>query len=332
VDWVLSLEVKQHSLYDSLELRDHPVICALGTDYTGSKCAFKCLLVSSEREYGPSMRVQIDISPIRINLHQYHIDMLANVLAFDENSTSDNFWDKQNWNMEFAPLSISKVQMKVSYTSSEVKQGLDWTHSFANLVNFKNLDVELQEVDVDVLKGVEQVLENLIAFYAKDISQSAQVFQLALGILPVKSLVNVSKSVGDLFMIPISAYQSTQHSSTVMRGIQQGLFRFMREVAVESTATLSHLSMSSASMLESASSSPAGTPTINPRRERPKSGVEGFQQAAETIRNTVRVFQTNDESGGTPSYMLFFSSPAKALAQVMSGLQASLDDGEESDE
>ncbi|KAL8264601.1 hypothetical protein R6Q59_022731 [Mikania micrantha] len=242
-------------------------------------------------------RLQIAVLPIRLHLHQSHLEFLTSFFG-GKNLSSDHSQDmRTDISAEallpfFQKFSISPVVIRVDYIPSHVDLAALGHGRFVELVNlfqWKGVELKLKHVEAVGVYGWSSVCETIVGEWLEDISQN-QIHKLLKGLPPIRSLVAVGSGAAKLVSLPVKNYKKDRR---IVKGIQRGTIAFLRSVSLEAIGLGAHLAAGAHAILVQAediiSTSPPASPTqtrVNPnnvRSSQPKDVHQGIQQAFETI-------------------------------------------------
>ncbi|KAM0028778.1 putative vacuolar protein sorting-associated protein [Helianthus debilis subsp. tardiflorus] len=243
-------------------------------------------------------RLQIAVLPMRLHLHQSHLEFLINFVGA-KNSSPDHSQDIPEPDIIeeallpfFQKFSISPVVVRVDYIPSHVDLAALGHGKFVELVNlfqWKGVELKLKHVEAVGVYGWSSVCETIVGEWLEDISQN-QIHKLLKGLPPIRSVVAVGSSAAKLVSIPVKSYKKDRR---IVKGIQRGTIAFLRSVSLEAIGLGAHLAAGAHAILVQAediiSTSPPSSPTqtrVNPNNTRsgqPKNARQGIQQAFETM-------------------------------------------------
>ncbi|XP_076951315.1 autophagy-related protein 2-like [Bidens hawaiensis] len=242
-------------------------------------------------------RLQIAVLPMRLHLHQSHLEFL--ISFFGGKNLSDHPQDIPETDISaeallpfFQKFSISPVVIRVDYIPSHVDLVALGHGKFVELVNvfqWKGVELKLKHVESVGVYGWSSVCETIIGEWLEDISQN-QIHKLLKGLPPIRSLVAVGSSAAKLVSLPVKNYKKDRR---IVKGIQRGTIAFLRSVSLEAIGLGAHLAAGAHAILVQAedivSTSPPSSPIhmrVNPnnaRSSQPKDARQGIQQALETM-------------------------------------------------
>ncbi|KAI3755523.1 hypothetical protein L1987_55326 [Smallanthus sonchifolius] len=243
-------------------------------------------------------RLQIAVLPMRLHLHQSHLEFLISFFG-GKNISSDHTLDTPEPDITaeallpyFQKFSISPVIIRVDYIPSHVDLVALGHGKFVELVNlfqWKGVELKLKHVEAVGVYGWSCVCETIIGEWLEDISQN-QIHRLLKGLPPIRSLVAVGSSAAKLVSLPVKNYKKDRR---IVKGIQRGTIAFLRSVSLEAIGLGAHLAAGAHAILVQAedivSTSPPTSPIhtrVNPNNARstqPKNARQGIQQAFETM-------------------------------------------------
>lgn len=258
-------------------------------------------------------RLQIAVLPMRLHLHQNHLEFLISFFG-GKSSSLDHSQDmvesdslQQNAiSLDghsiieeallpyFQKFSILPVVVRVDYIPSRVDLAALGHGKYVELVNlfqWKGVELKLKHVEAVGVYGWSSVCETIFGEWLEDISQN-QVHKLLKGLPPIRSLVAVGSSAAKLVSLPVKNYKKDRR---IVKGVQRGTIAFLRSVSLEAIGLGAHLAAGAHAILLQAEDMISTSPSIsvpgitqtrvnpNVRSSQPKDARQGIQQAFETI-------------------------------------------------
>jgi len=212
---------------------------------TGSKMLdFKHEVVRQIPATSPNdteVRIDIDILPLRFNLHQSTMEFL---LEFFNDSNEEQpkpeleetITTKKDGtyyqHVHISPLKIKLDYQPVSVDLMAVREsGITSSRSLfqmLNVVPINGSEIIIKSIQLNGVPGIEEVISRSTDFILRSIGTS-DVFGVLLGIMPLKSIYSIGTGVADLVMLPVQSYQS---DGQVLRGLRRGLLSFVTNLSV----------------------------------------------------------------------------------------------------
>ncbi|KAK9077272.1 hypothetical protein SSX86_005609 [Deinandra increscens subsp. villosa] len=293
-------------------------------------------------------RLQIAVLPMRLHLHQSHIEFLISFFG-GKNLSSDHPQDTFEPDMTaeallpfFQKFSISPVVVRVDYIPSHVDLAALGHGKFVELVNlfqWKGVELKLKHVEAVGVYGWSSVCEMIIGEWLEDISQN-QIHKLLKGLPPIRSLVAVGSGAAKLVSLPVKNYKKDRR---IVKGVQRGTIAFLRSVSLEAIGLGAHLAAGAHAILVQAediiSTSPPTSPLQtrsnpnNVRSSQPKDVRQGIQQAFDTmsdglgksasalVQTPLKKYQRGDGLGSALSTAVQ-AAPGAAIAPASAAARA----------
>ncbi|CAA0807541.1 autophagy 2 [Striga hermonthica] len=260
-------------------------------------------------------RLRIAILPIRLHLHQSHLDFLIKFFGGKELSSesspstplglgnsgepcekSDNVPCcniNEAFLTYFQKFEIGPMLIRVDYSPCHVDltalRGGKYVE-LVNLVPWKGVELQLKHVQGVGLYGWGSVCETIFGEWLEDISKN-QIHKLLKGLPPIKSLFAVGTGAAKLVSLPVKNYKKDHR---LLKGMQRGTFAFLRSISLEAIGLGVHLAAGAHNVLLQAeyilASIPPSVPWpveskvgTNVRLNQPNDAQQGIQQAYQSI-------------------------------------------------
>ncbi|RCI05002.1 autophagy- protein 2, partial [Rhizopus stolonifer] len=207
-------------------------------------------------------RLKVKLLPIRLYVDQDPLDFLEKFFSFDKSNLRSTHAanqsipqaqeDEEVKDVYFQHVDIHPLVFKVDYKPKHFKLGNVKEGQYLELIKLFHLDgaeVSLTHVKLTGIKGWSSLLDRLGQAWLPHLKQTSQVFHVASGVPPVRSLVNLGTGVADLVLLPIQQYKK---DGRLMKGIQRGTSSFARATAIEAIKLGSKMATGTQVILEHA--------------------------------------------------------------------------------
>ncbi|KAI7756012.1 hypothetical protein M8C21_011166, partial [Ambrosia artemisiifolia] len=153
-------------------------------------------------------RLQIAVLPMRLHLHQSHLEFLSSFFGA-KNSSSGHSQDIPELDITEEALLPFFQAIRVDYIPSHVDLAALGHGKFVELVNlsqWKGVELKLKHVEAVGVYGWSSVCETIVSEWLEDISQN-QIHKLLKGLPPIRSVVAVGSSAAKLVSLPVKSYK-----------------------------------------------------------------------------------------------------------------------------
>ncbi|KAF0972230.1 hypothetical protein FDP41_009538 [Naegleria fowleri] len=198
------------------------------------------------------VRIDIDILPIRLNLHQTTVEFLVDFFTkgttndSSSDNTSVNNSSETNTDVENSPRSsptyfqhfrISPINLKIDYQPVRVhldtvkESGITSYRSIVQMVNLVPItgsEVCIKAIQLNGVSGIEEIISRSTNLILGSINTS-DVFRMLLGIMPLKSMYSIGTGMADLIVLPVQSYQT---DGQILRGLRRGVVSFVTNLSV----------------------------------------------------------------------------------------------------
>ncbi|KAG2388932.1 hypothetical protein C9374_014332 [Naegleria lovaniensis] len=201
------------------------------------------------------VRIDIDILPIRLNLHQTTVEFLVDFFSKGTSSdSSDNTSvnsttsssSEVNTTVETSPRSsptyfqhfhVSPINLKIDYQPVRVnldtvkESGITSYRSIMQMVNLVPItgsEVCIKSIQLNGVSGIEEIISRSTNLILGSINTS-DVFRMLLGIMPLKSVYSIGTGMADLIVLPVQSYQT---DGQILRGLRRGVVSFVTNLSV----------------------------------------------------------------------------------------------------
>eukprot|EP01080_Neovahlkampfia_damariscottae_P005870 gene5870-9698_t len=222
------------------------------------------ILIEGVNQPREELKVDIIVLPLRLNVHQETLSFLQsffvqkNQMGIEENteenevnkkfkklntspnikeitiSTPDLQSNGENENVYFQSVLISPLVFKIDYQPvsvnfTDLKKG-NWSE-LSNIIPLSGIEINFDKIKLLGISGNDKLIEEILKKnYLPKLQERGQLFKFALGIMPVKSVYNVSSGILDLVLMPVVKYN---RDGQFLRGIKNGFSSFARNLSIE---------------------------------------------------------------------------------------------------
>eukprot|EP00826_Nyctotherus_ovalis_P057621 TRINITY_DN7887_c0_g2_i2.p1 TRINITY_DN7887_c0_g2~~TRINITY_DN7887_c0_g2_i2.p1 ORF type:complete len:252 (-),score=92.90 TRINITY_DN7887_c0_g2_i2:173-928(-) len=204
----------------------------------------------------PELVLKVQVEPLEIMLHQKVLEFVReNALkckeALFENQTPEKVeaikedMENAGGKLQDSPVitpagtelfvqrvSISQFYIKLNYRSYKLNVGKLYNKEFLELLNIadiRDLTVSFKKFDERGFNSVNDLMEKLVDFFAKDVIDN-QLLNCVAAVSPIRSITNIMGGFIDIFRLPVVSYRKRKK---VWNGLTKGFNSFFSKITSE---------------------------------------------------------------------------------------------------
>lgn len=240
-------------------------------------------------------RVYAKMLPLRLYIDQDAVNFLVKFFAYEDLSLYDDLEDNtlNSPKLDFIQFAeIAPVKISLDYKPKRINLDNLKNGKFIEILNLfrlENSEATLKKLQFSGVSGYSNLLGLVFDGWISHITQS-QIPNIATGVTPIRSAINIGSGVANLIILPI---EQVKRDGRLLFGLKQGAQNFLQTTAVETLNIGSKLAVGTQVFLENIdklfypNEGNDAEITLSKFANQPKNFNEGLELAVQSLSKNV---------------------------------------------